>query len=462
MDKYKDIDVLIIEDDLIAQMALKQMLQEIGFLRIDCAAEVPTARKLVSKKTYQIVLLDVFLKGPATGIDFCKEISEEAQTDIIFITASIDPKTFEEIEKTSHYAVLEKPFDFEEIKVTIDNLLSEKATGNPLETDAQEILKLIFETANVGICVTDKDRKFIAVNDAYAQLYGYQKEELIGEEFSMMLPEDQRDYASKLHDDYIAERTEETAGEWTVSKKDGTLLAVWVTAGRLKSSSNQVYKVTTVTDISERKAYIQQLENELRRNELLLQQLHHRVKNNLNTTTAILYLKQQLAKEGLEKKAVVSIKHRIQLLARLNQLFLSKKEVTHVNASEIVKVVVKEITIKHGVESDLFLDESVEDFVIENNKAVSMAIVAYELLDNSFTYALDKKSASQQIGLAVKPIAEKYHLSVRDKGSGFEETQFTASTGLGFALVKNLIDKSSMQIGFDDSHFYIRITGLIT
>ena len=50
MDKYKDIDVLIIEDDLIAQMALKQMLQEIGFLRIDCAAEVPTARKLVSKK----------------------------------------------------------------------------------------------------------------------------------------------------------------------------------------------------------------------------------------------------------------------------------------------------------------------------------------------------------------------------------------------------------------------------
>ncbi|RZU98689.1 EAL domain-containing protein [Spiribacter vilamensis] len=124
----------------------------------------------------------------------------------------------------------------------------------------------IYESADIGICVTDENRCFVRVNDAYCTTYGYTREELIGRPFTTVLPEGLRETAGRMHDEFLA-GGDESAGEWQVVRKDGAVRDIMVTAGRVVMADGRRYKVTTVTDISERKATdraLRQTEGELR------------------------------------------------------------------------------------------------------------------------------------------------------------------------------------------------------
>lgn len=120
-------------------------------------------------------------------------------------------------------------------------------------------LRGVFRSAEIGICVTDQDQRFVLVNPAYCRSYGYEAEELVGQPFTRMLPPEMRERASRLHDEFLA-GGEESAGEWEVLNKAGQRRRVLVTAGRVVLADDRRYKVTTVLDVSD----IRQTEHELK------------------------------------------------------------------------------------------------------------------------------------------------------------------------------------------------------
>lgn len=116
----------------------------------------------------------------------------------------------------------------------------------------RELLTSIIETANVGICLTDKDGRFVRVNPAYTDLYGWSADDLIGEHFTKVVPPEDRADAADMHDRFIYDRDDETTGEWRVRRKDGAIRDVIVTAGYLEQG-DEPFKVTTVLDVTEQK-----------------------------------------------------------------------------------------------------------------------------------------------------------------------------------------------------------------
>jgi diguanylate cyclase (GGDEF)-like protein/PAS domain S-box-containing protein len=128
-------------------------------------------------------------------------------------------------------------------------------------------LEEIFRSAEIGICVTDEERRFVLINGAYCRTYGYPREELIGEEFVKVLPTQHRDMAARLHDEFL-EGDDEVAGEWQVQHRDGSIRSVMVTAGRVVLADGRRFKVTTVQDISElrdQQAHLRQLSEAVER-----------------------------------------------------------------------------------------------------------------------------------------------------------------------------------------------------
>ncbi|MEM6428228.1 MAG: chemotaxis protein CheB, partial [Deinococcota bacterium] len=115
--------------------------------------------------------------------------------------------------------------------------------------EREKLISTIFTVTDVGFCLTNQRGEFVKVNDGYCRLYGYTETELLGQTFTMVLPEDQREAAHQLHDDYLQGITEESAGEWTVQRKDGTPIRVLVTVARMQSY-NEWFKVTSVTDLT--------------------------------------------------------------------------------------------------------------------------------------------------------------------------------------------------------------------
>ena len=125
---------------------------------------------------------------------------------------------------------------------------------------AEQLLASVFDVADIGICVTDAHGRFVDVNEAYCRTYGYDRDELVGHAFTKVLPEADRARLQDLHDAFIA-GAPESAGEHVVQRKDGALRTVHVTAARLTRDDGARFKVTTVTDVTERRAR----EEELRR-----------------------------------------------------------------------------------------------------------------------------------------------------------------------------------------------------
>jgi PAS domain S-box-containing protein len=113
------------------------------------------------------------------------------------------------------------------------------------------------------MCVTDEECRFVMVNDAYCNTYGYGREELIGSVFTMVLPEEEREHAFNIHKRYL-EGHPESEGEWTIYRKDGELRTIWMTAARVITENDERFKVTTVTDITDRKRHEDALVLELR------------------------------------------------------------------------------------------------------------------------------------------------------------------------------------------------------
>jgi len=118
-------------------------------------------------------------------------------------------------------------------------------------TEGEAFYNRIFETANLGICLTDKDGRFVVVNPAYCKIYGYKESELIGNHFTMVVSEENKDTLIKLHDLFIKGGQEELPQEWDVVGKNGQNIHIVATAGRLDNIVGGPYKITTITDMTD-------------------------------------------------------------------------------------------------------------------------------------------------------------------------------------------------------------------
>lgn len=116
--------------------------------------------------------------------------------------------------------------------------------------EMQRELDAIYETVDVGICVTDAEGKFVRVNPAYCRIYGYNAEELLGQSFTMVVPEANREKADQLHRDFIRSG-QEIPAVWEVVDKHNKLHRVGVRANLLQRRDGSRFKVTVVTDLEQ-------------------------------------------------------------------------------------------------------------------------------------------------------------------------------------------------------------------
>ncbi len=118
----------------------------------------------------------------------------------------------------------------------------------------------LIKSSPLGVCITDEQGKFIFVNNAYCALYGYQADELIGQDFTTIVPQQARDELMALHHAFIHSSLEdseqvltELRSEWTVIDRQGNPLTIIANAVLLVGKDGARSKATFVTDITQQK-----------------------------------------------------------------------------------------------------------------------------------------------------------------------------------------------------------------
>lgn len=117
---------------------------------------------------------------------------------------------------------------------------------------AEHMFSSLFESANIGINVTDKAGYIKKVNPMFCEIFKYEKDELIDKNITELLVESDREAAVKVHDNVFA-GVNTGPKEWSCIRKDGKIIHVYQNFNIFKDQDGELYKVTTTTDITERK-----------------------------------------------------------------------------------------------------------------------------------------------------------------------------------------------------------------
>ncbi len=118
--------------------------------------------------------------------------------------------------------------------------------------DALLLLTSIFDVSEVGIIVTDHNRRIIKVNDSFVRIYGWNRNDLIGNDFINIISEEERELARLNHEDFIRGGIR-SSGEIKLNRKNGSAANVLFTTATLELSQRRRFQVTTIMDITLRK-----------------------------------------------------------------------------------------------------------------------------------------------------------------------------------------------------------------
>jgi len=117
--------------------------------------------------------------------------------------------------------------------------------------ESERRFRNVIEHTPYGLCITREDNTFEYVNDAYCHLYGYERDELIGQPFTVVVPERFRTELERAHRAFLEER-EEFAGTYNVVRKDGEEITIEAAAAWYLGSDGRPRKATFVLDVTRR------------------------------------------------------------------------------------------------------------------------------------------------------------------------------------------------------------------
>jgi transcriptional regulator with GAF, ATPase, and Fis domain len=111
--------VLIVEDEFSVANQLRQILEKANYKVSGIASSVPKALELYRKQRPDVVLLDIHLNSPQTGIDLARKLTEE-EIPFIYVSANTNASILEEVSTTQHYGFIVKPFRDRDVLVALE------------------------------------------------------------------------------------------------------------------------------------------------------------------------------------------------------------------------------------------------------------------------------------------------------------------------------------------------------
>lgn len=124
------------------------------------------------------------------------------------------------------------------------DLLETKRVKDLLEENPENY-QAIIEDTDLAICITNSRGYFTAVNNNYCNLYHFERQELIGKSFTMVVPPENRETMQAYHDEFFISKYE-ILRRWKVQNKDGKLMEIFADAGYNDKIEGAPHKVTLI------------------------------------------------------------------------------------------------------------------------------------------------------------------------------------------------------------------------
>ncbi|MCW3075802.1 MAG: signal transduction histidine kinase [Bacteroidetes bacterium] len=205
----------------------------------------------------------------------------------------------------------------------------------------------------------------------------------------------------------------------------------------------------TATIVSENVKQEEVIKKMLVEKEILLAEVFHRVKNNMNIVTSLLNLKKNMSDSEEVKVALEDCRNRVFSMALVHQNIFSKGNTGELNFKTYIEQLITEMGKSFGKEKEFKIHLDVDEVHLEVATAIPSGLILNELITNSFKYA-QPENGHLQIHISLKNDERNIQLKVKDNGPGFFPSDKTANS-LGMELIKDLSEQLNGVYSFNNN-----------
>jgi len=291
----------------------------------------------------------------------------------------------------------------------------------------------IFDTAQIGILVA-QDEKVKYINPSIAQLL-----DLAGTSFVGAIHPDDRSIVLDHYHRRIA--GEEVPAIYQFRMLLGDEGVIWMELHAfLFSWEGRPAVLCFLIDITDRKDYEEQIKASLDEKLVLLMEIHHRVKNNLQIISGLIKLQSRYIQDETAVSSLRECENRIITMALVHESLYQSENLAQINAREHFEKLASNILRSDAESAHIGLDVDIEDIALNLDTAIPCSLIINELLINSLKYAFDGHKTGT-ITISLHHTDEGLlKLCVADDGVGLPEGfDINTASSLGLKLVLRLV-----------------------
>jgi PAS domain S-box-containing protein len=339
-----------------------------------------------------------------------------------------------------HVAPLKKGRKITGFQAITRDITDRKNTENALR-ESEEKYRAIFESFHDVYYRTDREGFVTIISPSVKNHAGWDPEDIIGHPVTDFYkdPSERELFKAKLKETDVINDY-----ELKLLAKDGRVIDVSVSSKIIFGKDRNPIGVEGVLrDITDRKRAEEQVKSSLKEKEVLLQEIHHRVKNNMQIISSLLNLQSRNISDENVREMFKMSRDRIKSMALIHEKLYQSENLSKINFAQYVQSLTLHLRHTYNTNVDrIKLDTMVKDVFLDINKAIPCGLIVNELVSNSLKHAFpDNKKGNIQIHLHTGNNGD-IRLLVSDDGIGFaKDVNIQKPDSLGLQLVNDLVEQ---------------------
>ena len=322
------------------------------------------------------------------------------------------------------------------------DITDEKSAKAALK-DTETQISTIFNHAPDAIILMDNKGCIKRWNQKAVEIFGHSKEEVIGQYMYDILPP--AEYRSMFKE--AIQRIQKskksnilnTAHELYGEAKSGQRFPIVLAISRMQIKST-LYFICFINNISERKKTDRKIRQSLKEKNILLKEIHHRVKNNMQVIASLLSLQASFVEDETIRKYFMSSQYRIRSMGMIHEMLYQSENISLIRFKDYLHRLVSELVEAYKGQQQQTVEYTIDcpenSFNIDT--AIPLGLILNELISNSLKHGI-RQQQSGRLSIKLKALDfSNFQLDITDNGIGMH-AQTKKKNALGLLLVQKLI-----------------------
>lgn len=311
--------------------------------------------------------------------------------------------------------------------------------------EQEERFRMLTEKSFTGL-VLIQDNEVLYINPRYLEILGFDRGEITTSEdlFKLTHPDDIGSIRKSVED---REKgiIDHVHYQCRMYHKAGHIVYVDI-YGSVVTINEKKAMMASVMDISDTIKDKSRLEKSINEKNILLAEIHHRVKNNMAVVSGLMELQKFKTEDKVAQSLLRESQLRIKTIAMIHEKLYQSESFSEIPFGKYLSELISTISDSlYQESSNIIVEENYDELSLNINQAIPAALFVNEVVTNCFKHAFPDNQKGV-VRISVKKTSDnKIHISISDNGKGLPK-DFEQSDSLGITLIKNLSNQIDAEL----------------